>query len=249
MNQNDELIKEIGMLLHEKHPGQELTAEILFERIRRLQTSITALTSSPEVPKYKQYERTSNDINKVYDDFWKEIIEVDGRIDMEQLKKELSDFQFIIGEVSKVYCEITGGRMSKVTYYADTVLSEFHEAQQEEWKSYLKDEKEAWEDEATITAQPQDNAELIAEIEKYQKVWGIRELDSEGYILLSKCKAALSITEVVTENKRYEKALKDILLDPNSDNRHLKSGGYLDGYHRLLDIAEAALSTRNGEEV
>lgn len=37
----------------------------------------------------------------------------------------------------------------------------------------------------------QGNEKLIKEINLYQKVWGIRELDSEGYELLSKCKAAL----------------------------------------------------------
>ncbi len=59
--------------------------------------------------------------------FWQDIIYKNGKIDEKQLMKELEDYYFIINEVPKVYCEITGGLLSKLKYPAEVVLSEFNE--------------------------------------------------------------------------------------------------------------------------
>lgn len=54
--------------------------------------------------------------------FWKPIItKKDGSINMTQLKKELADFSHILEQVSLVYEYVTGGRMSKATYFANDV--------------------------------------------------------------------------------------------------------------------------------
>ena len=53
-----------------------------------------------------------SDVNKVYEEFWKFIIELDGEIDFEQVKRELYDYRIVMQEVSKVYCEITDGTFS-----------------------------------------------------------------------------------------------------------------------------------------
>lgn len=63
---------------------------------------------------------------ETYQNFWKLIVEKDGEVDMEQVKKELHDFHFIMGEVSKVYDSLTGGQLSKPNYYADGVINEVH---------------------------------------------------------------------------------------------------------------------------
>lgn len=56
--------------------------------------------------------------------FWKGIVtNEDGTINLEQVKKELADFSFVMEQVPKVYCHITGSKMSKVMYHADTVIS------------------------------------------------------------------------------------------------------------------------------
>ena len=66
------------------------------------------------------------EVEKVYQEFWKDIIcKEDGTIDIEQLKCELSDFYRMIQEVPKVYCEVTGGILSKPLYEAETVLELF----------------------------------------------------------------------------------------------------------------------------
>lgn len=70
-------------------------------------------------------------IEKKYQEFWKPIIEnPDGTINLEQLKKELADFSVCMSEVPKVYCHITGNRLSYVNYPAATVISvadEYHD--------------------------------------------------------------------------------------------------------------------------
>lgn len=61
------------------------------------------------------------------EEFWKDIIYKNGKIDEEQVMKELSDFSYVMNEVPKVYEEITGGILSKIMYPAEVVLKEFNE--------------------------------------------------------------------------------------------------------------------------
>ena len=67
------------------------------------------------------------EISKEVKDFWEPIIYKNGKIDEEQVLKELSDFYFIMQEVPKVYCEITGGTLSKLMYKAENVLTYFED--------------------------------------------------------------------------------------------------------------------------
>ena len=53
------------------------------------------------------------EVEKTYKEFWKGIIENDGEVDMEQVKKELHDFHTLMGNVVEVYCHITGNQISK----------------------------------------------------------------------------------------------------------------------------------------
>ena len=69
-----------------------------------------------------------DDVEKVWQEFWKDIVyDEQGNLNVEQIKKELYDFYFVMQEVPKVYCEITGGRLSYVTYPAKTVLGVYQD--------------------------------------------------------------------------------------------------------------------------
>lgn len=59
----------------------------------------------------------------VYDDFWKDIVEKDGELDIEQIKKELFDFWQAMESVPKVYCAITGDQVSKILTHPETVIA------------------------------------------------------------------------------------------------------------------------------
>lgn len=50
-----------------------------------------------------------------------------GKLNEIAVLKEISDYDFILKEVPKVYCEITGGLLSKPNYEARTILTEFNE--------------------------------------------------------------------------------------------------------------------------
>ena len=63
------------------------------------------------------------DYEKEYEDFWKDIIEEDGVVNMDQVKRELSDFSKIIGNVGKVYDHVTCGQVSKPLTDSDVVIA------------------------------------------------------------------------------------------------------------------------------
>lgn len=48
-----------------------------------------------------------------YNNFWRDIVEVDGELDREKVKRELVDYHHIMRMVSEVYDECTNGRISK----------------------------------------------------------------------------------------------------------------------------------------
>lgn len=59
-----------------------------------------------------------------WDDFWAPIVlNEDGTVNLEQVKRELGDYRFVMGEVARVYDHVTGGLLSKVNYYAEGVIS------------------------------------------------------------------------------------------------------------------------------
>lgn len=71
---------------------------------------------------------SDEDVEKVYREYWQEIVEKDGVIDVDQVKKELFDFHQVMGTFATVYCEITGNRLSKLLYDPQVYVNEFYEA-------------------------------------------------------------------------------------------------------------------------
>lgn len=70
---------------------------------------------------YGGYEgKTAED---VYQEFWAGLVEVDGVVDVEQVKKELYDFYVLMCEVPKVYMHVSGSRVSKPNTMAFEVIS------------------------------------------------------------------------------------------------------------------------------
>lgn len=79
--------------------------------------------------------------------FWKDIIYKDGKINEEQVMKELEDYSFLMEQASIVYCSITNGLLSKTNYNAETIIAEFEENNydkkitQDDIKSIFDDKK------------------------------------------------------------------------------------------------------------
>lgn len=77
------------------------------------------------------------EVQKVYDEYWKRIVEPGGVLDFEQVKKELFDFHVMIQEVPKVYDAVTGGKFSKHLTRAEVII-DAAEAHYKDW--YAEDE-------------------------------------------------------------------------------------------------------------
>ncbi|MDO4802811.1 MAG: hypothetical protein Q4A15_11655, partial [Prevotellaceae bacterium] len=68
------------------------------------------------------------DVEESFQNFWKHIIlNENEEIDLDQVKKELFDYQRLLENVSSVYSEVTGGLLSKPGYDAETIISVFNE--------------------------------------------------------------------------------------------------------------------------
>lgn len=119
-----------------------------------LKVDLEILTEST-TPPVKQVEHT-DDIETTWNTFWKDIVcNPDGTVNIEQLKKELHDFHFIMEQVPKVYCHVTGDTLSKLMYPAETVIrvadDHFNAMLEQEMKD-RKDDQEI--DEQSIEAAP-----------------------------------------------------------------------------------------------
>jgi hypothetical protein len=68
------------------------------------------------------------DVEKCFDEFWKEIIcDNSGNINLDQIKKELFDYKNLMDSAREIICEVTDGILSYPNYPAETVLSLFEE--------------------------------------------------------------------------------------------------------------------------
>jgi len=79
---------------------------------------------------------------EIYKTFWEDIIQnPDGSVNLEQLKKELADYKFILDNVGKVYCHITDNTLSYANYKAEDVIAMaddcFNKTLQEELTDYI----------------------------------------------------------------------------------------------------------------
>jgi dUTP pyrophosphatase len=83
-----------------------------------------------------------------WENHWKALVcDEAGNIVPEKVMCELFDYGFVMDQVSKVYCEITGGLLSKPNYYASVVIGEANDYQNKVWDEVLADEKKSWEEE------------------------------------------------------------------------------------------------------
>lgn len=67
-----------------------------------------------------------NDYEKNYEEFWKEIIEdKNGNVNLDQVKRELYDYQNMLDQVPQVYIEIAN--VSKPNTRASYIISELYD--------------------------------------------------------------------------------------------------------------------------
>ena len=82
-------------------------------------------------------------INKNYNSFWKDILEDDkGKLDMNQLKKELYDFYILIDNLSKLYVNVSGGLCSKPHTDANIVIELYEDHLNQRYQDGYNDAKD-----------------------------------------------------------------------------------------------------------
>lgn len=97
------------------------------------------------------------ELKKIKED-WDYLYE-DEKLNEKAVLKEIYDYDFILKEVPKVYCEITGGLLSKPNYRAEVVLAEFNER--------FCDKKDIQADIRDILKSNQSNKNKLEEIKEY----------------------------------------------------------------------------------
>ncbi|AOI92077.1 hypothetical protein WS57_25535 [Burkholderia pseudomultivorans] len=76
--------------------------------------------AAPDVPE----KRHATDPEQQWQQFWREICtNADGSINLEQVKRELSDFSMLLSWVPRVYMHVTGGKVSKENTWPSVVMS------------------------------------------------------------------------------------------------------------------------------
>lgn len=67
-------------------------------------------------------------VEEEYNDFWKDIVEnPDGSLNVEQVKKELSDYSFLLHGIPLIYGEVTGGMEGEPNTMPEAVIRRFND--------------------------------------------------------------------------------------------------------------------------
>ncbi|QIW88664.1 hypothetical protein P59_066 [Bacillus phage P59] len=97
-----------------------------------------------------------SDYEQTYEDFWKDIVEEDGQVNMDQIKRELADYRVLLQEVPKVYDELAG--FSKPHTRATVIIDAVNER--------MIDKQMAFDD-LTALAEDGEVTLTVAELKKY----------------------------------------------------------------------------------
>jgi hypothetical protein len=79
------------------------------------------------------------DVERVWKEFWEEIVCPNGILDLEQVKKELYDFRMMMTEAGKAYYHVTGGRLSKPNTASYHIIDAYEESIETMKKTLLDD--------------------------------------------------------------------------------------------------------------
>jgi len=85
---------------------------------------------------------TDAEVQKVFKEFWQDIVMPDGEWDLEQVKRELYDYAQFMEETSKVYDHITMGRVSKPNTTAEAVIAEADEVLNDLIREAIEEDRE-----------------------------------------------------------------------------------------------------------
>lgn len=121
---------------------------------------IEEITISEEALVKSLQKKSDKTYRKITKQMWKDIVYKDGKLDEEQVLKELYDYSFLIRQASLVYCEVAG--LSKTNYNAETIIQELNDR-------YLN-KKDTQDDVESIIKYSKTKQELIDELLIYFEI-------------------------------------------------------------------------------
>ena len=165
-------------------------------------------------PKTSREGVTEEDVNRVYDTFWKPILESNpdegqrvqrgvSDLDLKQMKKELYDFWVLIENVPKVYSAVTGGRVSKHMTCPSAVIAEFEDYTSELTAQEVKEQTEE------IT---REKDQALSDLESLKKnLTSAERIRSQNVLLRRAARMALQLCSFPVGAVKVKKALTDAL--------------------------------------
>lgn len=104
-----------------------LLRDELYKKSETEQALQTALEENAELKEKLKYLEDRLQLrmasDKESDEFWDEVFsEEDYPFNKENAYKELKDYYFVLNQIPSIYMELTGGMLSKTTYFASSVI-------------------------------------------------------------------------------------------------------------------------------
>lgn len=87
-------------------------------------------------------EITDKEWEDDWNNIWLPLLYTDGQLDLQKIKNEMHDLWFVYQQVGKVYCELTGDKLSKTNYYADVIIGLHNEEVQNSYDEGYSDASE-----------------------------------------------------------------------------------------------------------
>lgn len=100
------------------------------DELRRSITELRLRLVRPEL--FEGTRHPDPEVEEVWRDFWQDLVAPLGRLDEDLVKAELFDYRIVMQEVTKVYDELTCGRISKPNTAAVHVIGEVQGIHQRE---------------------------------------------------------------------------------------------------------------------
>jgi hypothetical protein len=92
------------------------------------------------------------DYAKAYREFWAQIVETNGKLDLDKVARELFDYSVAMTEVGKAYSELTGGALSKLNTAAAYVIEYADQRYARQYADEVCDEAQGYYDEDNAVA-------------------------------------------------------------------------------------------------
>jgi hypothetical protein len=68
--------------------------------------------------------------------YWKDLLQTNGKWSERKIRNEMHDLAFVMENVGKVYMALTGEKLSKPMYYAETIITAHEDACMEAVNQY-----------------------------------------------------------------------------------------------------------------